>query len=178
MEDFEARLGGEDIHPPTSIRKVALASFIGSTVEWYDFFIYGTATALVFGQLFFPSEGARTTRALWGRGPAGRPLRDGQRRRLGYGARVRDVRGPDRQRASLRPPARYRADPLLARVESRGGGPHRRTLGRRWNPARRAPLPTLRRQARTAALAGPRTAVLRAAVRRAAGAAQRTAAPP
>ncbi|ABG04549.1 major facilitator superfamily MFS_1 [Rubrobacter xylanophilus DSM 9941] len=55
MERMEARLGGEDIHPPTSIRKVAFASFIGSTVEWYDFFIYGTATALVFGQLFFPS---------------------------------------------------------------------------------------------------------------------------
>src|SRR5918994_5838168 len=105
------RVGGEDIGQRTSINQVALSGLIGATVEWYDFFIYGTATALVFGQLFFPSEGARTTRALWGRGPAGRPLRDGQRRRLGYGARVRDIRGPDRRRASLRPPARYRADP-------------------------------------------------------------------
>jgi hypothetical protein len=48
------RVGGDDIHPRTSAREVALASFIGTTVEWYDFFLYGTA-ALVFGPLFFPS---------------------------------------------------------------------------------------------------------------------------
>lgn len=38
-----------------SIRKVAIASFIGTTIEWYDFFLYGTASALVFGRLFFPN---------------------------------------------------------------------------------------------------------------------------
>lgn len=38
-----------------SIRKVALASFVGTTIEWYDFFLYGTASALVFGKLFFPN---------------------------------------------------------------------------------------------------------------------------
>ncbi|GAB3299190.1 MFS transporter [Parasphingorhabdus pacifica] len=37
-----------------SARKVAFASLIGTTIEWYDFFIYGTAAALVFNQLFFP----------------------------------------------------------------------------------------------------------------------------
>jgi MFS transporter, MHS family, shikimate and dehydroshikimate transport protein len=37
------------------IRTVALASFIGTTIEWYDFFLYGTASALVFNRLFFPT---------------------------------------------------------------------------------------------------------------------------
>jgi MFS transporter, MHS family, shikimate and dehydroshikimate transport protein len=39
---------------------VAIASFIGTTIEWYDFFLYGTASALVFGRLFFPKYDAMT----------------------------------------------------------------------------------------------------------------------
>ena len=39
----------------TSIRTVAIASLIGTTIEWYDFFLYGTAAALVLNQLFFPT---------------------------------------------------------------------------------------------------------------------------
>lgn len=39
----------------TSIRKTAIASFIGTTIEWYDFFLYGTASALIFHKLFFPN---------------------------------------------------------------------------------------------------------------------------
>jgi MFS transporter, MHS family, shikimate and dehydroshikimate transport protein len=43
-----------------AIRKVAFASFVGTTIEWYDFFLYGTASALVFGKLFFPQYDALT----------------------------------------------------------------------------------------------------------------------
>ena len=39
----------------TSIRSVALASLIGTTIEWFDFYLYGTAAALVFSRLFFPT---------------------------------------------------------------------------------------------------------------------------
>ena len=35
-------------------RRVSLASAIGTTIEWYDFFIYGIAAATVFGPQFFP----------------------------------------------------------------------------------------------------------------------------
>jgi metabolite-proton symporter len=41
--------------PRTSIRLVALASLIGTSIEWYDFFLYNTAAALVFNKLFFPT---------------------------------------------------------------------------------------------------------------------------
>src|SRR5215813_13957398 len=39
-----------------SVRLVAFASLIGTTIEWYDFFLYGTAAALVFNRLFFPNS--------------------------------------------------------------------------------------------------------------------------
>ena len=38
----------------TPLRRVVMASMIGTTIEWYDFFLYGSAAALVFNKLFFP----------------------------------------------------------------------------------------------------------------------------
>jgi metabolite-proton symporter len=41
-------------------RRAVVASTVGTTIEWYDFFLYGTAAALVFPQLFFPNSSAYT----------------------------------------------------------------------------------------------------------------------
>ena len=61
-----------------NLRKVVAASFIGTTIEWYDFFLYGTAAALVFGELFFPGSspliGTLSAFGTFAVGFAARPL--------------------------------------------------------------------------------------------------------
>jgi MHS family shikimate/dehydroshikimate transporter-like MFS transporter len=60
------------------LRRVVLASFIGTTIEWYDFFLYGTAAALVFNRLFFPTldplAGTLSAYATYAVGFVARPL--------------------------------------------------------------------------------------------------------
>ena len=62
----------------TTQRRVLLASSVGSALEWYDFFIYGMASALVFGELFFPkldpSMGTLAAFATFGVGFFARPF--------------------------------------------------------------------------------------------------------
>lgn len=47
-----------DLTPYRTHRRILTASLVGTAVEFYDFYIYGTAAALVFGPLFFPTESA------------------------------------------------------------------------------------------------------------------------
>jgi metabolite-proton symporter len=42
--------------PPANLKRIVAASLIGTTIEWYDFFLYGSAAALVFNKLFFPDS--------------------------------------------------------------------------------------------------------------------------
>ncbi len=48
-------VSGTTVPPAQPMRKLIIGSFLGNSLEWYDFFLYGTAAALVFGPLFFPA---------------------------------------------------------------------------------------------------------------------------
>jgi MFS family permease len=50
-------LSSKTNRPRANQRRVAAATLVGTTIEWYDFFIYATIAALVFGQLFFAPAG-------------------------------------------------------------------------------------------------------------------------
>ncbi|MGM7312279.1 fosfomycin efflux MFS transporter AbaF, partial [Acinetobacter baumannii] len=63
----------------TTLKKVVAASMVGSVAEWYEFFLYGTASALVFGELFFQQtgnaiDGILAAFALYAVGFLARPL--------------------------------------------------------------------------------------------------------
>jgi MFS transporter, MHS family, shikimate and dehydroshikimate transport protein len=69
---------GGEVPPSQLTKRVTTAVSLGTVIEWYDFFLYGTAAALVFPQLFFPAQdgavGALLSFATFATGFAARPL--------------------------------------------------------------------------------------------------------
>jgi metabolite-proton symporter len=67
-----------DTRHSAELRKAVIAATVGTTIEWYDFFIYGTAAGLVFGKLYFPNEDPLTATlaafATYFVGFVGRPI--------------------------------------------------------------------------------------------------------
>src|SRR3954462_12535161 len=63
---------------PPAVRQVAVASMIGTAIEWYDFFVYGTSAVLVLGPLFFgtddPLTGTLLAFSTFGVGFLARPI--------------------------------------------------------------------------------------------------------
>ena len=54
---WQRRLGGlPEAEHSAQLRKAVIASTVGTAIEWYDFFLYGTAAGLVFGKLYFPNS--------------------------------------------------------------------------------------------------------------------------
>ncbi|MDR3533606.1 MAG: MFS transporter [Rhodopila sp.] len=56
MASIAVSSGLSDSEHSAQLRKAVIAATVGTTIEWYDFFIYGTAAGLVFPKLFFPNE--------------------------------------------------------------------------------------------------------------------------
>jgi MFS family permease len=54
----QAAVSGDSLDPERAghLRRAILASTVGTTIEWYDFFLYSTASGLIFPQLFFPNS--------------------------------------------------------------------------------------------------------------------------
>jgi MHS family metabolite:H+ symporter-like MFS transporter len=53
----DAQRGSDDPQYRANLRRATLASSVGSALEYYDFALYGLASALIFGKLFFPALG-------------------------------------------------------------------------------------------------------------------------
>src|ERR1700749_2654694 len=70
--------GGWPTADPRQVRLAALASVVGTSIEWYDFFLYNTAAAIVFPEVFFPHSstysGTLASFATYAVGFAARPV--------------------------------------------------------------------------------------------------------
>ena len=73
-----AASGLSDLEHRAQLRRALIASTVGTTIEWYDFLLYGQVTGLVFGKLFFPQSdplvGVLQAFAVFFVGFLGRPI--------------------------------------------------------------------------------------------------------
>ena len=60
MSDLDTMAQADQTHLKMSMRKVALTALAGTSIEWYDFFLYATAAAVIFPIAFFPQEDPTT----------------------------------------------------------------------------------------------------------------------
>ncbi len=79
MASLETTAGGlSEAEHDKQLRRALIASTVGTTIEWYDFLLYGTVTGLVFGKLFFPGSdpvvGVLQAFGVFFIGFAGRPI--------------------------------------------------------------------------------------------------------
>src|SRR6204780_4423294 len=78
MSSMALSSGLSDQEHSAQLRKAVIAATVGTTIEWYDFFIYGTAAGLIFPKLFFPNADPLTGTLLafttYFRGFVGRPI--------------------------------------------------------------------------------------------------------
>jgi hypothetical protein len=85
-----------DLDHRTQLRRAVIASTIGTTIEWYDFLLYGQMAAIVFAKLYFPSSdpltGALQSFAVFAVGFAARPNR---------GCDLRPLRRPYRPQSGV-----------------------------------------------------------------------------
>ena len=57
MATVDTALGGlSELEHRVQLRRAVIASTVGTTIEWYDFFVYSTVTGLVFPKLYFPES--------------------------------------------------------------------------------------------------------------------------
>src|ERR1700761_721807 len=67
-----------ELEPRVQLRRAVIASTIGTTIEWYDFFLYSTVTGLVFAKLYFPESdplvGTLQAFGIYAVGFAARPI--------------------------------------------------------------------------------------------------------
>ena len=78
VSTINAGSGLSDAEHGVQLRRAVIASTVGTAIEWYDFFLYGTAAGLVFPKLFFPNDdplvGTLNSFLIYGAGFLARPV--------------------------------------------------------------------------------------------------------